>query len=196
MAIGFTVTNIATNVVPDRSLNKTSAPAIRTAKFGDGYEQRVVDGINNIKESFSITLANRDKVESDDISAFFDSKGGATAFNFTIPDTNSTSVTTGVTTTNTVGSASTGLSLSAANPDISFGSVVTGTGISGTVTVTAVSGTAITLSSAQEVQNNVTLTFTNQNERTVKVVCEQWSQNYVSTNNYSIQAQFRRVYEP
>ena len=57
-------------------------------EFGDGYEQRVAEGINNINESYAVTLNNRPKAEIDDVIAFLDSLNGVTAFNFTIPDTN------------------------------------------------------------------------------------------------------------
>ena len=88
MAIGFTVTGITDKVVPAKTLTKQSNPRVRIQKFGDGYEQRLVDGINNINETYSLTFANRAKEEADDIIAFFDTKAGATAFDFTIPDTN------------------------------------------------------------------------------------------------------------
>ena len=86
MAIGFLVG--ATQIAPDRSLSRASKPRVLTAKFGDGYEQRIVDGINNIEETFAISFVNRSKAEIDDITAFFESKGGATSFNYTIPDSN------------------------------------------------------------------------------------------------------------
>lgn len=86
MAIGFLVG--ATQIAPDRSLSRASTPRVLTASFGDGYEQRIVDGINNINETFSISFQNRSKAEIDDITAFFVSKGGVTSFDYTIPDSN------------------------------------------------------------------------------------------------------------
>ena len=46
--IGFIVSSISATVpvVPDRGLSRTSKPKIRSAKFGDGYEQRLADGLN------------------------------------------------------------------------------------------------------------------------------------------------------
>ena len=82
MAIGFTVTGITDKVVPDKTLTKQSNPRVRIQKFGDGYEQRLVDGINNINESYSLSFTNRDKTEADDILAFFDTNAGVTAFDF------------------------------------------------------------------------------------------------------------------
>lgn len=197
MAIGFTATNVSTQIVPDRTLSGSSTANVRTAKFGDGYEQRASIGINNVSREYSLSFSNRSKTEVDDIIAFFESKNGVTAFNFTIPDTNSSSITTtrtnGVPTSN-----STTVTLSTTNLDISTGAGVTDDGgdISGTVKVAAVSGATITLSTAQSIPNNTLLTFTNPNERTIKVVCEAWNVVYGSRDFYSIDTNFRRVYEP
>ena len=59
-------------------------------------------------------------------------------------------------------SSSTTINISAANPSISIGNIVTGTGISGAVTVVAIAtnGTTITLSSVQSISNSTVLTFT------------------------------------
>ena len=59
-------------------------------------------------------------------------------------------------------SSSTTINISAANPSISIGNIVTGTGISGVVTVAAIAtnGTTITLSGAQSISNSTVLTFT------------------------------------
>ena len=88
MAIGFDIGGAYGVICPDRNLTKTSKPRVLKATFGDGYEQRLIDGINNIVQSFSISFNNREKEEIDDIIAFFDSKNGVTAFNYTYPDTN------------------------------------------------------------------------------------------------------------
>lgn len=73
---------------PDRSMTKTSKPKLLLATFGDGYEQRIADGINSIKETFSLNYANRTKEEIDDLVTFLDSTKGVTSFNFVIPNTN------------------------------------------------------------------------------------------------------------
>ena len=69
--IGFIVSNISATVpvVPDRGLSRTSKPKVRSAKFGDGYEQRLADGLNSLEEDFSVTFTNRSKAEADDINA-------------------------------------------------------------------------------------------------------------------------------
>ena len=69
-------------IVADRglSLGQTTF-SLLTAKFGDGYEQRAVDGINSKQEVFGLTFKNRDYKEANLIAAFFDLKKG---LNFSI----------------------------------------------------------------------------------------------------------------
>ena len=87
MAIGFT--DLTSTVRrPDKSMTRNSKPVIHHAKFGDGYEQRLANGINNLEETYSISFNNRTKEEIDDIVAFFENKAGVTAFTYTVPDTN------------------------------------------------------------------------------------------------------------
>ena len=123
MAIGFTDLG-AVQRIPDKTLTRNNKPRVIKNQFGDGYEQRVQEGINNITQSFSVAFNNRPKAEIDDIMAFLDNKAGTTAFDFTYPDTNASG-----------------------------------------------------------------------NERTVKVVCEDYTQTYSFDDFYSCTATFRRVYE-
>ena len=124
MEIGFLLLDGVSVARPDKNLSRTSAPRVLKATFGDGYEQRLADGINNIQEEYSIAFNNRTKEEIDDITAFFASKNGVTSFDFTIPDSN------------------------------------------------------------------------NSGKSTIKVVCEEYSQNYTYGDFYGCTAMFRRVYEP
>ena len=73
----------AQEIVADRGLSRAVAHRVLTAKFGDGYEQRVRDGINTKQDSFSISFNNRDAAEINLIAAFIDSKAGLN-FNLTI----------------------------------------------------------------------------------------------------------------
>ena len=88
-----------TTIRPDKSLKRSSKPKVHLATFGDGYEQRLQDGINSINETYSVSFATRTKAEIDDIVGYLDSLKGVTAFNFTIPDSNQLSSSDG----NTVG---------------------------------------------------------------------------------------------
>ena len=76
------------SIAPTFSATKNSRPNTRTTKFGDGYEQRLPNGINSIDETFNATFNNRTKEEIDDIMGYLASLKGATSFTYTIPDTN------------------------------------------------------------------------------------------------------------
>lgn len=66
------------------SASLTVKPRIRTAQFGDGYEQRLADGINNAPRSWALTFA-RSNAEADVILAFFEARNGDEAFDWTPP---------------------------------------------------------------------------------------------------------------
>lgn len=72
-------------VVADRGLSRESQHRVLTARFGDGYEQRVKDGINTKQDVFSISFNNRSAEEINRIAAFFDAKAGK-SFTFTVTD--------------------------------------------------------------------------------------------------------------
>ena len=85
-------TEISTNpsiyeveVVVDRGFQRQVQHRVLTAKFGDGYEQRFLDGINTKNETFSIALNNRAAEEINLVAAFLDLKAG---LNFTLKITN------------------------------------------------------------------------------------------------------------
>ena len=57
--IGFEIsgTNIATRTIrPDNDFQRNMTPAVKVAKFGDGYEQRGRKGINNIEQTFYLKM--------------------------------------------------------------------------------------------------------------------------------------------
>jgi len=72
-------------VVADRGLSRTSTHNVLTAQFGDGYEQRVLNGINTKQDLFNISFNNRTAEDITLIAAFFDSKAGK-SFDFVITD--------------------------------------------------------------------------------------------------------------
>ena len=83
------ISNGARTIVADRGLSRQTNFSLLTAKFGDGYEQRAVDGINSKQETFGLTFKNRDYKEANLIAAFFDSKKG---LNFSMEITNTKDV--------------------------------------------------------------------------------------------------------
>ena len=76
----------AFEAVADRGLSRQSRHNVLTAKFGDGYEQRVLDGINTKQDMFNISFKNREAEDINLIAGFLDDKAG-TNFNFVITDT-------------------------------------------------------------------------------------------------------------
>lgn len=71
-------------VIPDKGFSARTAPRVLKAQFGDGYQQRLGDGINTLAPSFSISFAKRPQDEIDDIVAYFEILGAVTPFNLTI----------------------------------------------------------------------------------------------------------------
>jgi phage-related protein len=69
---------------PDASVQKSVEPRVRVAKFGDGYEQRVRDGINTAPEKWSLTFTGGAE-EVNAIDAFLKLAGGADYFYWTTP---------------------------------------------------------------------------------------------------------------
>ncbi len=90
MTIGIKQTNGTLVATPDKSMSKSSAPRVLTAKFGDGYEQRIADGINSLNETYSLSFKTRPKADIDDIVLFLDTQKNVSKFLFTMPDTNNT----------------------------------------------------------------------------------------------------------
>ena len=85
---GGNITGFSSPVAPDRGFTKQTKPSILRAKFGDGYEQRKINGINNMVETYNLSFSNRPNTETDDLEAFFIEQAGVSKFTFTIPDSN------------------------------------------------------------------------------------------------------------
>ncbi|MDR5825787.1 phage tail protein [Caballeronia sp. LZ043] len=64
------------------STSGTTTLKTRKAQFGDGYAQRVADGLNNASSSFSLQFVN-DAATISAILAFLRAHAGATAFLWT-----------------------------------------------------------------------------------------------------------------
>jgi len=78
-------TNSAFEATADRGFSRASTHNILTAQFGDGYEQRVLNGINSKQDSFSVSFNNRPAEDINLIAAFFDNNAGK-SFDFVITD--------------------------------------------------------------------------------------------------------------
>lgn len=71
---------------PDFGAQASYKPRVRLVQFGDGYEQRQADGINNKPQTWTLQFSNRNNTETDAIKAFLNARAGAEAFNWTPPN--------------------------------------------------------------------------------------------------------------
>ena len=55
-------------------------PKVKVAKFGDGYEQRVADGINNNLQKWTASFTRRSGTDIDAVYDFFEARGGYESF--------------------------------------------------------------------------------------------------------------------
>lgn len=69
---------------PDAPVKKSMNPKVRSAKFGDGYEQRTRNGLNAVGEVWSLTFTGSN-TEINAIDDFLKSHGGADSFLWTTP---------------------------------------------------------------------------------------------------------------
>lgn len=85
---GSNITGFSAGVPVDKGFQRASTPKVHVVTFGDGYEQRIADGINNLAQTMNVTFNTRPKAEIDDLVAFFESLGGVSKFRMTIDDSN------------------------------------------------------------------------------------------------------------
>ena len=90
---GSNITGFSSAVQPDKSLTRNNNPRTFTVQFGDGYEQRLVNGINNLFQEIDVSFKTRPKAEIDDLVSFFESLQGVSKFRFDLADSNAGSST-------------------------------------------------------------------------------------------------------
>lgn len=71
--------------LPDPGPREQRKPRVRVAQFGDGYQQRVADGINTNPKNWSLAFTKRGQTEADGIMDFLDARAGIEAFDWTSP---------------------------------------------------------------------------------------------------------------
>lgn len=64
-------------------LTLTEQPRVTATRFGDGYEQRSADGLNNLAQVWDLNFEQVDPAVADDILAFLRARGGVEAFDWT-----------------------------------------------------------------------------------------------------------------
>ena len=71
--------------VPSYSSSVAHQPRARVSQFGDGYEQRVADGINTDLVTWNLSFTNIDSTSADAIEALLSGWGAVTPFTWTPP---------------------------------------------------------------------------------------------------------------
>lgn len=69
--------------IPSYGAEAQYAPLVKVSRFGEGYEQRVGEGINLVPQKWKLVFANRTTADGDAIVAFLAAKAGFTAFTWT-----------------------------------------------------------------------------------------------------------------
>lgn len=70
---------------PSYDAKINTKPRIKVNKFGNGYEQRINDGINNNLIEFSLVLDNRSEKETVSILHFLQQRNGQESFVYNLP---------------------------------------------------------------------------------------------------------------
>jgi phage-related protein len=70
---------------PSAAAGEMVAKGAIEAKFGSGYTQRAYDGINSVKENFSVAFTDITQTEFETVRSFLITKIGVTPFDFVHP---------------------------------------------------------------------------------------------------------------
>ena len=71
------------SIEPSFPVRKISKPKTRTVRFGDGYEHRLLFGLNQNPKVFNLTWKNISETDSDTIETFLDARGATESFDYT-----------------------------------------------------------------------------------------------------------------
>jgi phage-related protein len=71
--------------LPTIGFTKDTTPKVKTSKFGDGYSQRVPDGINNMVQAWNLQFQAQTLTTAAAIENFLSSKQGVYNFTWTPP---------------------------------------------------------------------------------------------------------------
>tara|TARA_R100001509_G_C4733329_1_gene170662 strand:- start:51 stop:401 length:351 start_codon:yes stop_codon:yes gene_type:complete len=78
------------SIEPSYPVKKISNPKTRTVTFGDGYEHRLLFGLNQNPKEFSLTWNNLTETDSDTIETFLDARANdGESFTYTPPNESS-----------------------------------------------------------------------------------------------------------
>jgi len=176
--------NTDVNIIPDRGVATDQNARLYRASYGDGYEQRVAAGINNIPESWKLTWNNRSVADANKVIKFLEDQAGVTAFDWYPPDTEISSATTSAATNKLIDTTQ-------VFTNRLLNTTVTDQGAN-TATVTAVDSTTQLTLSSDLMANNETYTI----YPTKKYKCEKWNTRIPFSGYRTVTATFDRVFEP
>ena len=183
------------SVTPTYSgFSKKSAPAVRTVRFADGFEQRIFFGLasnqNPVVYNLNFDLS---KTDGDVVSAFLRSRANdQESFTFTPPDE-------GFTKTGTYSQSGTTVTITISNHGIAIGDVLTidytsGSATDGSFTVaTSTDANTITVIAAASATNSGNVSVTLAGAKLF--VCESWQKVIPYNERTNISATFRQVFE-
>ncbi len=78
------------SIEPSFPVRKISKPKTRTVKFGDGYEHRLLFGLNQNPKVFNLVWKNISETDSDTIETFLDARAAdSDSFTYTPPNESS-----------------------------------------------------------------------------------------------------------
>lgn len=70
---------------PDYGATARRQPRVKTVKFGDGYEFRQAESINNLPEIWDLTFSNMSETDGNAIDDFLIARNGQSNFDWTPP---------------------------------------------------------------------------------------------------------------
>lgn len=176
--------NLDVNINPDKGLKTNQKPRTFTANYGDGYQQRVAAGINNIPEEWNLTWKNRSSAEMNKIIKFLEDQNGVSSFDWYPPGYEIGSTTTSIATNKLIDTSQyfTKRYLNATVTDST----------SNTATITAIdSATQLSLSTDIMASGETYTIYPY-----TKFICTQWGITEPIQGIRTITAKFTRVFEP
>ena len=176
--------NTEVNIIPDRGVSTDQSARTLIANYGDGYEQRVAAGINNLPESWSVSWNNRSASDANKVIKFLEDQKGVTAFDWYPPDTEISSTTTSAATNKLVDT-------SQVFTNRLLNTTVTDQGANTAKVIAVDSTTQLTLDS-DLMANNETYTI----YPTKKYKCEKWATSIPFVGYRTVSATFTKVFEP
>lgn len=70
---------------PSKGISSSSKPRVVSAQFGDGYSQRVPDGLNSVVKEWDLSFNSNPVNKANSIVKFFEDRKGSEPFLWTPP---------------------------------------------------------------------------------------------------------------